>query len=531
MGARARATFDQIRANRLASTLLVLVTLAIGILIGTVATRGVKGKESLNTSDASQIQVPAPKQLSNAFAGIAKELEPTVVNINTETLGKPEPAPRPNQRRRQPQRPQDDENQNPFDDLFDRFFGGQQGGPQQSTPDRALGSGVIVDNKGYIVTNKHVIEGADRIKVHLMGDPVSVNYDAKVIGSDTETDLAVIKIEPKASHPLVTAKWGNSDSEQVGNWVLAVGSPFGLEETVTAGIISAKGRDIVPGRQFQSYIQTDAAINPGNSGGPLVNMDGEVIGINTAIFTQGFNQGYMGVGFAMPSNTVAKVYKDLIGTEHRVVRGSIGVYFNKDDNPAVQRIYGTGVTISQVAPNGPAASAGLKENDTIVSVDGKPIHSGDELVSDIVDRKPGSKVQVRYRRNEKEQTAQVTVADRDKLFGDVDEQDETQPDNAPSDAKLGITVGNITSDMVSRLGVEAGHGVLVTNVRAGSFADEIDVNRGDVILEINKQAVNNEDDFKRIQAGLKSGQDVVMRVHRGGRGRNGGAIFLAGTLP
>ena len=187
--------------------------------------------------------------------------------------------------------------------------------------ERSLGSGVIVDAKGYIVTNAHVVEKADRIRVKLMNDPETVTYDATVIGTDKETDLAVIKIDAKK--PLPAAKMGNSDSMQVGDWVLAIGSPFGLEETVTAGIVSARGRNIVPQRQFQSFIQTDAAINPGNSGGPLVNMNGEVIGINTAIYTSG--GGYQGVGFAMPSNTVVQVYNQLIGPDHKVSRGSIGV--------------------------------------------------------------------------------------------------------------------------------------------------------------------------------------------------------------
>src|SRR4029077_465852 len=222
----------------------------------------------------------------------------------------------------------DQDNQDPFQDFFDRFFGGQgqspfggQGG--NGGTERALGSGVIVDSKGYIITNQHVVEKADRIRVKLDSDPPGVQHDAKVIGTDSETDLAVIKIE--VDHPLASAKLGNSDSMNVGDWVLAIGSPFALEESVTAGIISSKGRDIDNRRQFQHFLQTDAAINPGNSGGPLVNMNSEVIGINTAIFTE--SGGYQGIGFALPSNIVAEVYNQLIGPEHKVVRGSIGVAF------------------------------------------------------------------------------------------------------------------------------------------------------------------------------------------------------------
>ena len=321
---------------------------------------GVKGKE-INSADAAQLQVPAPQQLSNAFSQIAKQLEPTVVNINTESTIKNPHARVP--RRGQPQTPDDDQGQgqggedNPFQDFMDRFFGGQGGGqggvPPEGMRQRSLGSGVIVDPKGYIVTNFHVVDKADRIRVNLMGDAPTVSYQAQVVGTDRETDLAVIKIN--VTHPLPAAKMGNSDGMNVGDWVLAIGSPFGLEESVTAGIVSAKGRNIVPGRQFQSFIQTDAAINPGNSGGPLVNMAGEIIGINTAIYTQ--SAGYQGVGFAMPSNTVASVYNQLIGPEHKVSRGSIGVEFSAQPDPAIARVYGVkeGVMVQNVVPNGPAA--------------------------------------------------------------------------------------------------------------------------------------------------------------------------------
>ena len=271
MEPRVSAFWDRLRAHRLASTLTILATLAVGILIGTVVSFGVKGQEKKSSSsDATPLTVPSPQQLSNQFSPIAKQLEPSVVNINTESVVKTAPR-APNQRRRGQQQQQDDD-QNPFENFFDRFFGGQggPGGQGGSVREKSLGSGVIVDSKGYILTNRHVVEKADRIRVKLQDDPPSVSHDAKVIGSDQETDLAVIKIE--VSKPLPAAKLGNSDGMQVGDWVIAIGSPFGLQETVTAGIVSAIGRSIVPNRQFQSFIQTDAAINPGNSGGPLVNM-------------------------------------------------------------------------------------------------------------------------------------------------------------------------------------------------------------------------------------------------------------------
>src|ERR1700676_5279985 len=365
MDSRESAFLARFKANRWAYTLTILATLTVGILIGTVVSYGVKGKEGQKSSDATPLSIPAPQQLSNAFSQISKQLEPSVVNINTESTVK-------NPRRRgRSIRPAPDDDQgnggddSPFQDFFDKFFGGQggQGGPDAgSIRQRSLGSGVIVDSKGYIVTNRHVVEKADRIRVKLQDEsPASPGHDAKLIGMDQETDLAVIKIE--VDHALPAAKLGNSEGMDVGDWVLAIGSPFGLQETVTAGIVSAKGRNIVPNRQFESFIQTDAAINPGNSGGPLVNMASEVIGINTAILTE--TSSYAGVGFAMPSNTVAQVYNQLIGPDHRVSRGSIGIMFNALDNPAIARVYGTGsgVTISDVTPGSPAEQAGLKVGD------------------------------------------------------------------------------------------------------------------------------------------------------------------------
>jgi serine protease Do len=511
----------RLKANRPAYTLTILATLTVGILIGTVISKGVKGQEK-KSSDATPLSIPSPQQLSNQFSQISKTLEPTVVNINTESTIK-------NPHRRRGGNPDQPDDQDPFGDFFDKFFGGQQGnGPIR---ERSLGSGVIVDAKGYIVTNRHVVEKADRIRVKLMDDPPGTFHDAKVIGSDQETDLAVIKIDSEKALPV--AKLGNSDSMEVGDWVLAVGSPFGLSSTVTAGIVSAKGRNIVPNRQFQSFIQTDAAINPGNSGGPLVNMAGEVIGINTAILTD--TNAYAGVGFAMPSNTVVNVYNQLIAPDHRVARGSIGIMFNAQENPAISRVYGAGaggVTVSAVTAGSPADQAGLKVGDTIVSVDGKPVKNGDELVSDIASRKPGTKVNLGFVRNGKKQEAAVTVADRAKLFAArLGEDDEGGEAEAPKESKLGLTVRAVTSDMADRLDIPAGKGVIVQDIKPSSFADDVGLTRGDVILEINKQPVNSEDEFTRISSSLKSGQDVVFLVRQRGSGRQDGTIFLAGTLP
>jgi len=531
---RPNGLIERMKAHRVFYSLTIAVTLLVGIMIGTLVTRGVKGKEN-SSGDAQPLHIVEtnPQQLSSAFAGIAKELEPSVVNINTESVIKPR------SRRRVTPPGGDDEgdqgqSQDPFQDFFDRFFGGQGGdgvpGGPEGLRQRSLGSGVIVDSKGYIVTNNHVVEKADRIRVQLQDEPEGVLHDARVIGVDPETDLAVIKIDAKRELPV--AKLGDSDAMQVGDWVLAIGSPFGLNSTVTAGIVSAKGRNIVPQRQFQSMIQTDAAINPGNSGGPLVNMRGEVIGINTAIYTE--SAGYQGVGFAMPSKVVANVYNELIGPEHRVTRGSIGVEFQAQANPAVARVYGvkSGVTVSNVTPGGPADQAGIRTGDTLVSVNGSPVKNGDELVEKISHLTPGQKAKLGYIRNGKEDEAAVTIANRAKLYASRLGDDDSGSDTTqPAESKLGVTVKNITPDIADHLGIDPGKGVLVQDVKPGSFADEdAQLSKGDVILEVNRKPVNNEDDFRKAVASLKSGDDVVFLVHVR-RTPNGSTAFLGGTLP
>jgi serine protease Do len=548
MNSRFAALVARLRTQRMLSALAILLTLAVGILIGTVLSRsGVKGNST--PADASLLPpMQSPQQLSNTFGQVAKAIEPAVVNVSTES--NPKPQRRGNSRR--PNRGQDNGGDDPFQDFFDRFFGGQgqggQGGQGGGDDDqgpgnpfegpgggrqRSLGSGVILNTNGYIVTNFHVVDKADRIRVKLFDEPVGVLHDAKLVGVDRETDLAVIKIEPPKDHQLTVARLGDSEKMSVGDWVLAVGSPFDLEATVTAGIVSAKGRSLPGGRQFQSFIQTDAAINPGNSGGPLVNMNGEVIGINTAIYTQSF--GYQGVGFAMPSNVVRDVYDQLTTGDHRVSRGSIGVEFSALPRPEILRVYGVknGVTISNVRPESPAAKAGLQGEDTITAVNGKPIKNGDELVNLISGTRPGNKINVTYIRNGQQKEATVTVADRAKLFADRTDQagdDTPEADDQPKPTKLGVTVKAVSPEMAERMGTPEGKGVQVVDVRPDSFGDDLQLQPGMIILKVNRQAVNNEEDFRKIVSQLKSGQDVVFLVHTG-RGANGGNTFVSGTLP
>jgi serine protease Do len=541
-------------SRRLTTTFVLLGTLSVGILAGSVLTRNVSGKEqqSVDSSDARALTIPSPVNLSNGFSQIVKQVGPAVVNINTEELPKTPTGKRGG--KRTPHGPiqqdpngdgGDDSQQQPpgdMQDFFNRFFGGQGGGDGDDESDggggsrRALGSGFIVDSRGYIITNNHVVDKADRIYVKLSTDPDGGPGDegrpARVIGVDKDTDIAVIKIDAK--EPLPTVKLGNSDGAQVGDWVLAIGSPFNLSKTVTAGIVSAKNRSIDEGgsaSQFQRFIQTDAAINPGNSGGPLVDMAGQVIGVNTAIYTQ--SAGSEGVGFAMPSNTVANVYNMLIGPDHKVIRGSIGISFQAELPSAVGRMYGfsNGVLISTVDPNAGAAKAGLKPGDVIVSIDGRSIKNGDDLVDDISSRKVGSVAKLGYLREGRQSTAAVTIGDRSKLTSPIasagDENNGPQESDA-GEGKLGITVSAVPPAVATKMGIQGG--VIVTSVRPGSFAEDISLGKGLVITAINRRPVTDESSYRTIVSSLKSGDDVVFVVRIPGL-RQGGSSYVGGTLP
>jgi serine protease Do len=531
--------FDQMRRQKFLSFTLILFTLAIGVLIGTVINTGVKAaKEQAVAPGATPLVIPNPVQLSTAFTQLAKQLEPSVVNISTTYVQKAPQTVRNNRRRPMPDEEEDD---NGMQDFFQRFFGNPfgEGGPPQMGPRRgySLGSGVVVDRNGFILTNNHVVEKASRVQVKFNNDPTE--YDAKVIGTDPETDVAVVKVN---RGNLVPATMGNSDAVQVGDWAVAIGSPFGFSASVTAGIISAKSRDI-PGdnpsmQGFQHFLQTDAAINPGNSGGPLLNIRGEVIGINTMIASR--SGGYQGIGFALPINTAAKVYNQIIKTG-KVTRGSIGITFSADDDKNRQfvKAYGgkEGIFVQSVEPNGPADKAGVKEGDIITAISGRPVTHGQELIDRVADTSVGENLNVSILRNGKSQNLRIVVGDRGKVFasrlgGPLRGGDESGPAEGAAQAKFGVSIQNLNNANRDNLGYKGTTGVLVTQIEPGSFAEDIGLTQNDIITEINRQPVNSVDDVKRIQNNLKTGDAVAFRVMRmGGRNRDWTPIFLAGSLP
>ena len=541
-----KSLLARLYSRRLTSVFTLLGTLTLVVVIGSYAAHGVRGSEQqqAGASDATPLKIVNSKVPENDFVRIAKEVGPAVVNINTRTMPKQSKNKlrhfNPHGQQAVPQNPDDDEQngqdgqQGDMPDILKRFFGGQIPDGMEQPDDQvreSLGSGFIVDSKGYIITNNHVIEKADKIYVKLSTDPDNDDpgRPARVIGTDKSTDIAVIKID--TTTPLPTVKIGNSDTTNVGDWVEAIGSPFSLSQTVTAGIISAKNRTIEPGAtgQFQHFIQTDAAINPGNSGGPLLDMNGEVIGMNTAIFTQ--SAGYQGIGFAMPSNTIVEIYNDLIGPSHKVVRGSMGIQFNQAVSSAVGRVYGfkNGVIISIVTPNAPAEKAGLKTGDIIVSVDGRNIKDGDDLVNDIASRRPGSTVRIGYLRDGKEQTTTVSIGDRDKIFAENDKAEvNSTPEEKvdPGEAKLGIVVRDISSATAEKLKVS---GVSVQSVRAGSFADLQGLAPGLIITRINRLPTPNKEAFNEVVSKLKTGDDVVFEIIDP-RAPQAGTNYIGGTL-
>ena len=523
------------RQQKFLSTSLLLFTLSVGILIGTLINTGVRAEKGQTAApDATPLVIPSARQMSNEFSKLAKVLEPSVVHITTDYAPKPQES----ARRRRPMEEEEDEE----GDLLRRFFGApRQGMPTPRFKREASGSGVIVDKNGYIITNHHVIESADHIRVKLHGD--TKEYKAKLIGSDIETDIAVIKID--AGKPLQSARVGNSDGVQVGDWAVAIGSPFGFEATVTAGIVSALARDVSGAQQFQRFIQTDAAINPGNSGGPLLNINGEIIGINTAIATQ--NGGYQGIGFALPVNQAARVYNQII-KHGKVTRGSIGVGWQKYEKQSeVLKAMGatSGVLVDSVAKGGPAEKAGIKPEDIIVALNGKPVKDGDDLVGRVSDMPVGTDATLTVDRQGKKMDFSLKIMDREEVFADdprfsrnrrPDAPERSTPEGAQQ-AKFGISIRALTEAEREGLPTESKTGLLVTRVEADSFADEIGLMERDVIVSVNRQPVNSLDDVKKVQSTLKPGDPVAFRILRplgvGARGTRAQyqTLTLAGTLP
>jgi serine protease Do len=521
MGVQFRELMAWVRHRKVFASILLVFTLGLGILIGTVIPGHVSAKRSGNDGAVAMIAIPDPVNLSNGFSNIVAHVEPAVVNISTtQVFGAPKDKP-------------SGHGQDSFQDFFNKFFKQNPGadGPEE---EKSLGSGVIVDKKGYVLTNDHVIDGATKIQVSVDGDPA--HYTARVIGIDKQTDLAVIKID--ADHALPTAKLGNSDGVQVGDWVLAFGSPFSLKGTVTAGIVSAKDRQgtDIGTSQFQDFIQTDAAINPGNSGGPLVNLAGEVIGVNTAIYTG--SRGFEGVGFALPSNAAIGVYNQLV-TTGRVTRGSIGIRFQEDQvhDALLHKQLGApyGVVVEYVTPGGPAAKAGIQPGDVITQVNHRPVHAGADLIDPIVQTPIGHSVQLSYVHNGRTANTSVGVADMDRVFPDDAGNDQPTPTSADSQAvptSFGLHVETLTAEVAKRLQMSATQtGVIVTGVDPTSFADDIQMSERDVIVEINRVTINNIEDYKREIAKLRPGQDVLFKViHPDGTGQQF-TVFRSGTIP
>ncbi len=423
-----------------------------------------------------------------SFADLAEKLKPAVVNISTTKTVK-------SGRFRGPfgdRAPLDR-----FfggDDFFERFFGDV---PQREFKQKSLGSGFIISHDGYIFTNNHVVEQADKIVVKLSDEK---EYNAKVIGRDAKTDIALIKIKSNDSLPVVEI--GDSDKLRVGDWVMAIGNPFGLEQTVTVGIVSAKGRVIGAG-PYDNFIQTDASINPGNSGGPLFNMEGKVIGINTAIVAQG-----QGIGFAIPISMAKDILPDL-KAKGKVTRGWLGVSIQDiSENIARGLKYKgrNGALISEVFPGDPADKAGIKAGDIIVEVNGKGVQNTHDLLMIVASFHVGDKVKVKVIREGKEMSFSVEVAER-REQGEIASAKDTQEN-------LGMTVQEITPDIARHLGLTKKTGVIVVDVQEGGIADEAGIQPQDIILQVNKVTIASMKDYLR-EISKKNGKDIVMLLKRG----------------
>jgi len=436
------------------------------------------------------------RQMAKAFAHIAKQTSPAVVGITTEQKVTQEYS-----MRGQPFR-------GPFseDDFFDYFF--HRRVPRSRSPHRrqpesrklAQGSGFIISTDGYILTNNHVIADADEIKV-TVGKKKPIT--AKLVGTDPDSEVALIKIE---AENLTALELGDSDALEVGEWVLAIGNPFGLSHTVTAGIVSAKGRKDVGLASYEDFIQTDAAINPGNSGGPMINLDGKVVGINSAIISR--SGGYMGIGLAIPINLAKSVYEQLVESG-KVVRGWLGVAI-EDLTPEMAPFFGLpddtkGVLISHVFEDSAAEKGGLKKDDVVVELEGQPIEDTNTFRNRVAMQKPGTKVQIVVIRNSKRKSLKVKL-------GEKPPEGQMSLGNSGTTEKLGLTVQNLTDDLAKRLGFEGVSGVLVTEVEPGSPAGRAGITAGTLIMEVNREEVHNTREFNRALEQVDAGGSVLLYV-------------------
>jgi serine protease Do len=461
---------------------LAIITILLAVLLFSMAARS---ESFWKTQDRAARRKPVTIT-NETFSSLAERLKPSVVNITTTVVVTQHPLLR--------GRPSPFGEKDPFREFWERFFGGEI--PREFET-RSFGSGVIINKEGYIITNNHVIENAKEILVTLTTEK---DYPAEVIGRDKKTDLALIKIEAKNDLPV--APVGDSDKLKVGEWVIAIGNPFALAETVTAGIVSAKGRVIGAG-PYDDFIQTDASINPGNSGGPLFNFWGEVVGINTAIVASG-----QGIGFAIPINMVKEIVSQL-KEEGRVVRGWLGVGIQRVTSQLAKSFgleAAEGALVSQVFNDTPADRAGIKQGDVILEFDGKKIKNFGDLPRTVASTPPGKTVRVKVFRDGDVLTLEAAVAE-------MEEKPEVAM--APSEKPLGLTVQDITPEIARGLGLEEVEGVVVTEVTPNSPAAEAGIRRGDVIQEVNREPVENVEEFGQAIEEAKNQESILFLVRRG----------------
>ena len=440
---------------------------------------------------------------ADTFRNIARAQTPMVVNIRTE------------QRRRT----QDLSEFFGGDEMFRRFFGEPQprGGRPREQVTQSAGTGFIIDKSGLILTNNHVVEGATKIEVGFFGSDEGEYYDAKIVGRDALTDSALIELTRTPDRDLVVATFGDSDQIQPGDWVMAIGNPFNLGHTVTVGVISAKGRPFFPvsGRE-QPMLQTDAAINPGNSGGPLLNIRGEVVGINTAILSDRAQAGNLGIGFAVPINAVRELLPQL--RTGKITRGRIGVSLSrtvtKADLKDMGAKEGNGALVSQVDPQGPSEKAGIEQGDIVVEFNGKPVQSNDDLVDRVVRTKPGTTVPMKVLRGGETKALSVTVAELDleaETGGETSEETDTS-------SGFGITLQDLTPELARQLRVPPGtSGAVVVEVEPRSPAARAFIQPRDIILEVNRKAVGSAAAASRELQKIQSGQLAQILIQRGGQ--------------